>query len=221
MANLAPGTVRPAPWSWFTRGGWYFVVVMASFGLLSPIPFAHAAARLRNPAHWVSPVVYLVLIVTAIGVTRPGSNVGSTLALGVVLLAVVHLIWLRRQVWPVAAAPALPAGTDPALAAVLSARARRADARRIVADDPLAARELRIGRPDLRRDFDDGGLVDLNSAPAAAIAQVCGLDPALAERIVTARAGTMFAQVDDVFAFADIPVELWDRIRDRAVTVRA
>lgn len=32
-------------------------------------------------------------------------------------------------------------------------------------------------------------------------------------------AGAPFAQVDDVFAYTDIPVGLWDRIRDRGVTL--
>jgi DNA uptake protein ComE-like DNA-binding protein len=125
-------------------------------------------------------------------------------------------MWLRRQVWP-------SAGTDPAVAAALAARARRAEARRIVSDDPLLARDLRIGRPDLHPDYDDGGLVDLDSAPAAAIAHVCGLDPAVAAGIVEAcaTAGMPFGQVDDVFDYTDIPVELWDRIRDRAVVLRA
>lgn len=227
---ITRGTARRSPWRWFTQGGWYFFVVVLSFGLLSPIPFAHAAARLRNPLHWLTPLAYLALFITAFAITRPNdpSNLGASVALGGVLLAVVHLIWLRRRVWPQPdsvppqPAPAMPAGTDPAVAAVLAARSRRADARRIVADDPLLARELRIGRPDLRRDYDDGGLVDLNSAPAAVIAHVCGLDGVMAERIVAARAaaGVPFSQVDDAFAYTDIPVDLWDRVRDRAVTVR-
>jgi hypothetical protein len=33
------------------------------------------------------------------------------------------------------------------------------------APGPVLARELRIGRPDVPRQFDDGGLVDLNHAP--------------------------------------------------------
>jgi DNA uptake protein ComE-like DNA-binding protein len=221
---------RRNPLQWFAQGGWYFFVVVLSFGLLSPIPFAHAATRLRNPLHWLSPLGYLALVVVAFAITRPNdpSNLGAALAFGVMLLALVHLIWLRRRVWPrLDAAPQqpvaiVPTGTDPAVAAVLAARSRRADARRIVADDPLLARELKIGRPDLQRDYDDGGLVDLNSAPAAAIAHVCGLDAAVVERIVVARAaaGVPLTAVDDVFAYSDIPVDLWDRIRDRTVVVR-
>ena len=55
-----------------------------------------------------------------------------------------------------------------------------------MAEDPALARSLGIGRPDLARGYDDGGLVDLNTASAPVIAQVCGLDAALAEAIVAA-----------------------------------
>lgn len=225
------GTKRRNPLQWFAQGGWYFFVVVLSFGVLSAIPFAHAATRLRNPLHWLSPLAYAALVVVAMAITRPNdpSSLGAALEMLVVLLALVHLIWLRRRVWPQHGAVLTPpsgrdlSDTDPAVMAALAARSRRCDARRIVADDPLLAGELRIGRPDLGRDYDDGGLVDLNAAPAAAIAAVCGIDPAMAERVVEARtaAGGPFAQVDDVFAYTDIPVDLWNRIRDRAVVVRA
>jgi hypothetical protein len=82
------------------------------------------------------------------------------------------------------------------------------------------ARELRIGRPDLPRTYDDGGLVDLNGAPADAIAATCGIDLPFAALITEARAnGIHFTTVDDVFSVADIPFPLWDRIRERAVVV--
>ncbi|WP_007027685.1 ComEA family DNA-binding protein, partial [Saccharomonospora iraqiensis] len=111
-------------------------------------------------------------------------------------------------------------GTDPAVAAVLAARQRRDKAREVVASDPLMARELRIGRPDLRPDYDDGGLVDLNNAPASALAEVCELDPGTAERIVEARSARGgFLTVDDVFTAVDVPLGAWEMIRDRAVVI--
>jgi DNA uptake protein ComE-like DNA-binding protein len=82
------------------------------------------------------------------------------------------------------------------------------------------ARELRIGRPDLARTYDDGGLVDLNSAPPQVIAGVCGIDLTVAAQIAHARVpGAPFATVDDVFSLTEIPYPLWDRIRDRAVVI--
>ncbi len=101
---------------------------------------------------------------------------------------------------------------------ILAARQRRERARTLVADDPLMARELRIGRPDLARTYDDGGLVDLNSAPAAIIAQICELDATGADAIVTAR-GSGFTSIDEVFILTDIPVANWDMMRDRAIVL--
>jgi DNA uptake protein ComE-like DNA-binding protein len=154
-------------------------------------------------------------------------NVGG-FAVGLLIVASVHSVVLRQQVWPPTAAlqpapTALPTAgkwTAPAVAAVLAARARREDARRLAASDPQMARELRIGRPDLPRTYDDGGLVDLNSATPQVIAHTCGIELAMAARIADARvAGLTFITVEDVFSFTDIPYPLWDRIRDRALVI--
>nr|WP_246325701.1 helix-hairpin-helix domain-containing protein [Actinomycetospora corticicola] len=60
----------------------------------------------------------------------------------------------------------------------------------------------------------------MNSAPAPVIADLCGLEPAQAGRIVQARqAAGRFASVEDVFSWTELPVDTWDRIRDRSVTV--
>jgi DNA uptake protein ComE-like DNA-binding protein len=222
---MADGAARRSPGRWFAEGGWYFAVVALSFGILSPVPFAHAATRLRTPLSVLWPVLYAVAVGSIMAIpTRdaagndldPSNTVGG-LIVGVTVVALAHLVWVRRLVW---GAPR-PAHPDPAVAAALAARARRTEARRIVAEDPVLARELRIGRPDLARDYDDGGLVDLNEAPAGAIAAACGIDPAVAARIVQARdvTGVPMAAVDDVFVHTDIPVALWDRIRDRGVVV--
>lgn len=200
-----------SPLTWFAHGGWYLVLDVVSFGLLSFVPPLHAALRTRRPTMWLWSVLYLAAVVGVLG-GIPGDTLRGGLVCLLVLVSVVHAVVLRRQVW--ADAP------DPAVAAVLAARARRAEARGVASSDPRMARELRIGRPDLPRRYDDGGLVDLNSAPAPVIADVCGIDLEPAHRIVAARqAGVPFATVEDVFSAVDLPYPLWDRIRDRAVVV--
>jgi DNA-binding SARP family transcriptional activator len=66
-------------------------------------------------------------------------------------------------------------------------RRLRAEARRFAAHDPAGARRLGIGRPDLMRTFDDGGLVDVNHVPGHELARLPGLSSEEAHRIVIDR----------------------------------
>ena len=226
---MAATSVPSSPPTWFTRGGWWFVVHVGSLGILAAVPFAHAAVRSRRIGHGVLAGVVLVMTMLAfllVGTAEHDAaghavgfayHLGGTL-LGLILLAgLVGLVVVRAQVFdPRPAARTL----QPAHARALAARTPRDEARRLAASDPLLARDLRIGRPDLSRGYDDGGLVDLNAAPARVVAAVCGIDPVQAMRIVAARqAAGRFAAVDDVFAWAELPVGLWDQVREHAVVL--
>jgi len=220
--------------NWFTRGGWWFIVHLLSAGLLLPVPLASAAVRTRRPWHVVAAVASLVLVVATFvfvgaadrgpdgSTTGPFATLSSMSVLTLYVGGLAALIVVRHQVFGPRARPTgwdrpLP---DPAVAAALAARGRREEARRLAAQDPLLAHELRIGRPDLPRSYDDGGLVDLNAAPPQAIARTCGIAPEHAERIVACRsAAGRFAAVEDVFVWADLPYEIWDHVRDRAVVL--
>ena len=96
------------------------------------------------------------------------------------------------------------AGTGPVRAplcvgATRQGRRPRRKARAIAIRDPALARQLGIGRPDLRRDYDDGGLVDANSAPAAVLAALPGMTPELAGKAVELRAVRgPFVSADDL-----------------------
>jgi hypothetical protein len=144
--------------------------------------------------------------------------VGGLLAIATIALGCVQQAPLRREVYG-GAPPSEQHAVDPALTAALEARERRADARQIAARDPLLARDLKIGRPDLPRPFDDGGLVDLNSASAKIIAETCDLSRSIGEGIAAARPPGGFMAVDDVFSLAEVPVAARDIIRDRAVVI--
>ncbi|MEU4252208.1 helix-hairpin-helix domain-containing protein [Amycolatopsis sp. NPDC026612] len=212
---------------------WYFVVTIISFGFFAWVPFVHAAVRLGRKPLYVRAVVFAAAAV-AMGVLlslaptdAKGKVVGAAgnllttaaLILGIVLIVVgcIQQGRLRREILRQVPGERLD-GPDPALAAALAARQRRTEARKLATEDPLIARDLRVGRPDLPRNYDDGGLVDLNSAPAEVIASVCGLDAATAQVIVEVRAAAGgFAAVDDVFTA--VPVAAWDRVRDRAVVL--
>ncbi|RCW40722.1 helix-hairpin-helix protein [Halopolyspora algeriensis] len=240
--SVPRGPAHRGPWGWFRHGGWYLVLTLATAGLCAWVPFLHAARRLRTAALKRRTAIYaglavlMVVLLSATPTDAQGDPVGTAgdvlstltgaLALPVMIVALIQQWSLRRTVFtagrsrPITRTSPDPAA-DPAVAEILAARARREQARALAAEDPLMARELRIGRPDLARSYDDGGLVDLNSAPAAVIARVCELDPAAADAIVTARAshGSRFTTVDEILVLADIPLDAWDRIRDRAVLI--
>lgn len=84
--------------------------------------------------------------------------------------------------------------------------ANRERARQILAYHPQMARELGIGRPDLFRWYDDGGLVDVNHVPEALLAGLPGMDPALARHLVweRKRAGG-FVSLHDLIARGALP----------------
>jgi hypothetical protein len=210
------------------RGLWYLAVTLLSLGLLAWLPFAHAAIHLRNRLLALRAVGFAALAVVAVALVVWPSNAADrsgslflslVIALSLATFGTRKQIGLRRRVYggrglgAVGVRPAL----DPAIRAILAGRELREAARAIVAKDPLMANELRIGRPDLSdRSYDDGGLVDLNAAPATAIAQVCELPFPVAEAIVAARP---FATVDDVITMVEIPLSAWGRLRDRGIAI--
>jgi hypothetical protein len=218
---------------------WYVGIVIFSAGLLAAVPFAHAAQRLRRPDLWRWATVYgaltvVLLILMPLTPTDAQSNpigpvssalstLGGLLVMAIMVISCIQLRSVRRAAYglpaPPVPSPVVPGGSDPIVVAALAARERRQQARELAASDPMLARDLRIGRPDLSRQYDDGGLVDLNNAPAEAISQTCGLDRSTADKIVAVRddLGGTLSNLDEVFVLADLPISKWEQIRDRAV----
>jgi hypothetical protein len=225
---------EPADWKerW-KAGGWYLGVPILSAGVFAAVPFWHAQSRLNRPELRSSAVAYSVAgvaIMAVYGIVpkdaqgEPVGTLGGVLqtiavmfALIVVITACVKLVPVRREIFqrPGWKGPA----TDGHLEQVMQARARRDQARSLRANDPAAARELGIGRPDLGRGYDDGGLVDLNTAPARVIASVCGVDPVLADAIVVARTrrGGVFYGLGEVLIDVAVPPSVEGELRERAV----
>ncbi|WP_424185465.1 hypothetical protein ACOBQX_26750 [Actinokineospora sp. G85] len=202
--------------------------------MLAFAPFVHAAVRLRRSRLLGWAVGFMAITGLMFYVSgEPEGTVNPVLdattvvlVFGGAIMATVLAAGLRREAYALAPAPAVPQAPappgqwplDPAVAGVLRARARRAEARQLAAGDPLMARELGIGRPDVAREYDDGGLVDLASAPASTIAQVLDLTPEQAEAVIAVRDTAM--TVEDVFSLTDLPVDTWDRVRDRSIVIR-
>jgi len=92
---------------------------------------------------------------------------------------------------------------------------RRSDARRLVQANPALARELRIGRPDLPRQYDDGGLVDINRVPGYVLAAALGLTQQEVTNLIAARDKLgEFSTADELRDHAELPPGRVDELRD-------
>jgi Helix-hairpin-helix motif len=194
------------------------LIPLLTLGLLAFVPFAHAAAKLQHRRLWLVAACYAVVTV---GLFGPLADASNTSDLGAALFtaawfalivgSTVHALVLRRRVFS-------PPAVQPAMAAALADRELRQQARAIVAGDPALARELRIGRPDLLRQFNDGGLVDVNHVPSQVLAERLGLSPAEAARVVEARERLGgFSSAAELCAFAEVPDATIDPVQERLV----
>ncbi|XVQ12434.1 ComEA family DNA-binding protein [Spirillospora sp. CA-255316] len=97
----------------------------------------------------------------------------------------------------------------------------RARAAAIARDTPQMALEMRIGRPDLPRTYDDGGLVDINHAPASAFMTIPGMTPEQAERVVALRNDLGgLSSAEEVSALAELPPALTPRLAEHGIFLR-
>lgn len=214
------------------NGRWYFYVTVFTAGFLAALPFWHAARRLDRPS-----VRRLALIYTAVGAflvvlmaLTPESNpdgssgnstistIGGMAVVAVVVIACYQLVGLRREVYE-GLRDRVPTSSADVLARAVATRQRRQEARRLHETDPALARELGIGRPDLGRGYDDGGLVDLNTASASLIATVSGIDREHADAVVAARSarGGTYIALGEVFMEAHLPSHVQEMLREHAV----
>jgi DNA-binding SARP family transcriptional activator len=158
------------------------VLPLATCSLGSWIYFAYAAVQRRTARHVLVACGYFlavigVLVLEVIDPSPPGAEllsdaevIGILFALALIAVAAAHGALLA----------AYPGDNR-------RARRQRDLARTYATFHPAAARQSGIGRPDLMRSFDDGGLVDLNHAPAQEIARLHGINPIEAHRIAVDR----------------------------------
>ncbi|MEV7968700.1 helix-hairpin-helix domain-containing protein [Sphaerisporangium sp. NPDC088356] len=179
-------------------------------GAATPFTIGYAAAKLRSTMLALSAAIYaigMIALMVAV-VTDDPSPVWLTLLSGLGSSAswlggTIQSLIIRKRVFE------SESPNDHAVAFAQHRRELRQQARDLVQGDPALARELRIGRPDLPRQYDDGGLVDVNHAPAEVIAGLPGMTAELAQRVVAARADVGgFISAEDVSIAVDLPPEL-------------
>jgi Helix-hairpin-helix motif len=191
------------------------LVPALTLGWCTPFTFTYAALRMRSALLGWCTAIYAVVTATAfLLLSNANENswqvtVGTTLFLLEMAIGTAHAFALR---------PRLMNGPTTQQLALADANARlrlRWKARRLFVTNSALADELRIGRPDLPRRFDDGGLVDVNHAPQSALTEIPGISNELAEQISLVRDGIGgFDSLDDLSVTLGLPPQSLDRAAD-------
>jgi len=198
------------------------LVPAVTFGWGAPFTFTYAAIRLRSARLGVMAALYGVVAVVSfflVGVTNSDTawqgNVGTAMALVEAGVATAHAFVLRARLLR------LPSLDQEALDDATSRIRLRERARHVVATNPGLANELRIGRPDLPRQFDDGGLIDANHAPLSVLESVPGITSEIGDQIVAVRDGIGgFDSLDDLSITLNLPPQALDHAADFLVFLR-
>jgi hypothetical protein len=204
---------------------------MLTLGLATPFCFAMATVWRRRAHLLLATIAYTALLALQLAVRRemndptaPGHDSAATVFGTCVFIQTVggcfHAFLVRRRVFDPHGVDGT-AGNEAAIESVRRSRVLRLRARELAGNDAALARELRIGRPDLPRRYDDGGLVDINRAPAAVLATLPGVTPELADRIeqVRAEAGG-FVSAEELSALAGLPPELTSELAEYGLFLR-
>ncbi|MEU4717540.1 AfsR/SARP family transcriptional regulator [Micromonospora purpureochromogenes] len=94
-------------------------------------------------------------------------------------------------------------------------RLRREQARYLMHRHPTARQEFAIGRPDLPRAFDDGGLVDVNAVPDSVLATLPGLTDEQRRQVAMERwLRGPYGSMEELAARCPLPLAVTDRLRD-------
>jgi DNA-binding SARP family transcriptional activator len=99
-----------------------------------------------------------------------------------------------------------------------NSRNLRDQARQFATFDPVRARGLGIGRPDLLRAFDDGGLVDVNHVPGHELARLPGVSSEQAHGIVIERLNRgPYGRPEDLVLRGVLPMRTVNRLSGKLI----
>jgi DNA-binding SARP family transcriptional activator len=201
----APAPVRRLRWPLRALA---IAVPLASFGLFTWAAMTFLAVRRRSLTVGGAAFGYFVLVVLFVVISDDDPNSTregfSVLALLIAMAGgAVHMALLVTGT-PARRQRRRPPDYDTLRS--LELRIRREQALTLLDHHPRIARELRIGRPDLARVFNDGGLVDINAVPEHILAALPGVTVPQAQQIVARRRTTGgFTRVDDLVTGGLLP----------------
>jgi DNA uptake protein ComE-like DNA-binding protein len=206
-----------------TQGLLWAFVPFLTLGLGTPYSFVYAGVKHRSLPLGLTGLAYgggTATVLTLIS-TGNGLMIGlaALLATTLWIAGSVHAFVVRPSVFP-RKTPSAQLNQH-AIDVAKHRRALREDARALVAEDPALGMELRIGRPDLPRTYDDGGLIDVNHAPGPTLALLPGMTDELVERVLRVREEQGgFVSVEELAVDADLPPDLIQRIGEYTIFLR-
>lgn len=214
-----------------TALGWAAMPLLTG-GLATPFIVAHVAVKLRSRTEAMIAAGYGGALVLSFLGFLAGTGMDINIFVLVSLFTwlcvwlggSVHSFLLYEKVSRHRKPDNGPRVSDPrnaqALAAIEHRRKLREEARELAERDPVAARELGIGRPDRAANYDDGGLVDINNAPVEVLRRLPGVTEAVAEEIVRYREMTgTFESTSDIVIHTSIEPRYVDRFDEIALYV--
>jgi hypothetical protein len=213
----------PLPSPDTTSGVLWAFVPFITLGYGTPFSFLYAAIKRRSWGLGATAAGYGVGTAAVLTLMQSGNPfltiLGSFVAILLWLAGTGHAFAVRASVFP----RETPRNrqNERAIEYARYRRTLRDQARALAAEDPALARELRIGRPDAPRTYDDGGLVDVNHAPREIIAGLPGMTPELADRVLRRRAETGgFVSAEEMAVDADIPADVLPLMADFTIFLK-
>ncbi|MFC6879853.1 MULTISPECIES: ComEA family DNA-binding protein [Actinomadura] len=198
---------------------WAFVPFL-TLGYGTPFSFLYAAVRRNSWNLGATAAGYGVGTAAVVTMMQSGDALlgifGGFMMLMLWIAGTVHAFAVRSSVFP----RTVPRSrlNEHAIEVARFRQAMREDARTLARQDPALAFELRIGRPDLPRRYDDGGLIDVNHAPPAVLATLPGLTPELVERLVRRRDEQGgFVSAEELAVDTDLPPDLVPQIAEYSI----
>lgn len=186
-----------------------------SLGYAAPIVFFLAAARRRSRSLWIASAGYTSAVAVELATVEVNDPIFYLAASVCTLGATAHALTIRQAVF---IDQTTPSSMELAIDAEHERRRLRARARAVAAEDPALALDLGIGRPDLPRSYDDGGVIDVNHVPADTLATLPGVTSKQAELILRLREQHGgFLSANELCVLTGLPAELATAITDRTV----